>query len=151
MLRGTPVISAGFQAKISKFCLSKEHSSLRPFSVNVDPMATSVQGTPGDAMFIFRFHTRALLAGALDARTSEDGSTMQRIPYAQKSAHFKFNDHWPSVPSSSLKGGNDLCCLPQERSFGNPTLGPLFPLFSGLDHFIYLLFPSAAQALGCVL
>ncbi|GJT60428.1 hypothetical protein Tco_1003961 [Tanacetum coccineum] len=35
---GSPVISAGFQAKISKFCLSKEHSSLRPFSVNVDPM-----------------------------------------------------------------------------------------------------------------
>ncbi|GJY82072.1 hypothetical protein Tco_0494823 [Tanacetum coccineum] len=33
MFRGTPVISAGFQAKISKFCLSKEHSSLRPFSV----------------------------------------------------------------------------------------------------------------------
>ncbi|GJV93796.1 hypothetical protein Tco_1541609 [Tanacetum coccineum] len=40
IFRGTPVISAGFQAKISKFCLSKEHSSLRPFSVNVDPMAT---------------------------------------------------------------------------------------------------------------
>ncbi|GKB80052.1 hypothetical protein Tco_0946947 [Tanacetum coccineum] len=39
MLRGTPVISAGFQAKISKFCLSKEHSSLRPFSVMLIPMA----------------------------------------------------------------------------------------------------------------
>ncbi|GJV32068.1 hypothetical protein Tco_1392468 [Tanacetum coccineum] len=44
MLRGTPVISAGFQAKISKFCLSKEHSSLRPFSVNVDPMTTVCSG-----------------------------------------------------------------------------------------------------------
>ncbi|GJV55948.1 hypothetical protein Tco_1456953 [Tanacetum coccineum] len=44
MFRETPVISAGFQAKISKFCLSKEHSSLRPFSVNVDPMATVCSG-----------------------------------------------------------------------------------------------------------
>ncbi|GJY64398.1 hypothetical protein Tco_0465858 [Tanacetum coccineum] len=44
MFRGTPVISAGFQAKISKFCLSKEHSPLRPFSVNVDPMATVCSG-----------------------------------------------------------------------------------------------------------
>ncbi|GJW11892.1 hypothetical protein Tco_1577719 [Tanacetum coccineum] len=42
MLRGTPVISAGFQAKISKFCLSKEHSSLRPFFVNVGSYATSI-------------------------------------------------------------------------------------------------------------
>ncbi|GJT00590.1 hypothetical protein Tco_0821759 [Tanacetum coccineum] len=33
MLRGTPVISAGFQANTSKFCLSRVHSSLRPFSV----------------------------------------------------------------------------------------------------------------------
>ncbi|GJS56364.1 hypothetical protein Tco_0629726 [Tanacetum coccineum] len=47
MFRGTPVISAGFQAKISKFCLSKEHSSLRPFSVNVDPMATVCFGYSG--------------------------------------------------------------------------------------------------------
>ncbi|GJU44649.1 hypothetical protein Tco_1201915 [Tanacetum coccineum] len=45
MFRGMPVISAGFQAKISKFCLSKEHSSLRPFSVNVDPMATVCSGS----------------------------------------------------------------------------------------------------------
>ncbi|GKC07340.1 hypothetical protein Tco_0998950 [Tanacetum coccineum] len=44
MFRGTPVISAGFQAKISKFRLSKEHSSLRPFSVNVDPMAKFCSG-----------------------------------------------------------------------------------------------------------
>ncbi|GJY10582.1 hypothetical protein Tco_0378767 [Tanacetum coccineum] len=47
MLRGTPVILVGFQAKISKFCLSKEHSSLRPFSVNVNPMATVCLGYSG--------------------------------------------------------------------------------------------------------
>ncbi|GKB72026.1 hypothetical protein Tco_0933438 [Tanacetum coccineum] len=58
MLRGTPVISAGFQAKISKFCLSKEHSSLRPFSVNVDPMETVCSGYSGwIAIFIFSSST----------------------------------------------------------------------------------------------
>ncbi|GJY59531.1 hypothetical protein Tco_0459423 [Tanacetum coccineum] len=58
MLRGTPVISAGFQAKISKFCLSKEHSSLRPFSVNVDPMATICSRYSGwIAIFIFSSST----------------------------------------------------------------------------------------------
>ncbi|GKA67878.1 hypothetical protein Tco_0767795 [Tanacetum coccineum] len=35
MLRGMPVISAGFQEKTSKFCPSRVHSSLRPFSVRV--------------------------------------------------------------------------------------------------------------------
>ncbi|GJY22535.1 hypothetical protein Tco_0396193 [Tanacetum coccineum] len=44
MFRRTPVISAGFQAKMSKFCLSKEHSSLRPFLCYVVPMALSVKG-----------------------------------------------------------------------------------------------------------
>ncbi|GJT74213.1 hypothetical protein Tco_1040938 [Tanacetum coccineum] len=54
MFRGTPVISVGFQAKISKFCLSKEHSFLRPFSVNVDPMTTVCSGYSGwIAIFIF--------------------------------------------------------------------------------------------------
>ncbi|GKB27961.1 hypothetical protein Tco_0867362 [Tanacetum coccineum] len=48
MFRGTPVISAGFQAKISKFCLSKEHSSLRPISVNVDPMSIVCSGYGAD-------------------------------------------------------------------------------------------------------
>ncbi|GJX42385.1 hypothetical protein Tco_0257375 [Tanacetum coccineum] len=48
MFRGTPVISAGFQAKISKFCLSKEHSPLRPFSVNVDPMGVTVPPSTGN-------------------------------------------------------------------------------------------------------
>ncbi|GJR15830.1 hypothetical protein Tco_0798482 [Tanacetum coccineum] len=58
MFRGTPVISAGFQAKISKFCLSKEHSPLRPFSVNVDPMATVCSGYSGwIAIFIFSSST----------------------------------------------------------------------------------------------
>ncbi|GJY56946.1 hypothetical protein Tco_0456061 [Tanacetum coccineum] len=41
------------QRKISKFCLSKEHSSLRPFSANVDPMATVYSRYSGwIAMFI---------------------------------------------------------------------------------------------------
>ncbi|GJU25485.1 hypothetical protein Tco_1164106 [Tanacetum coccineum] len=44
MLRGTPVISAGFQAKTSKFCPSRVHSSLCPFSVRVDPMAIVYSG-----------------------------------------------------------------------------------------------------------
>ncbi|GKF26399.1 hypothetical protein Tco_0082293, partial [Tanacetum coccineum] len=58
MFRGTPVISAGFQAKISKFCLSKEHSPLRLFSVNVDPMATVCSGYSGwIAIFIFSSST----------------------------------------------------------------------------------------------
>ncbi|GJY46311.1 hypothetical protein Tco_0435374 [Tanacetum coccineum] len=53
------VISAGFQAgKISKFCLSKEHSSLRPFSINVDPMVTVYSGYSGwIAIFIFSSST----------------------------------------------------------------------------------------------
>ncbi|GJQ94048.1 hypothetical protein Tco_0005187 [Tanacetum coccineum] len=74
MFRGTPVISAGFQAKISKFCLSKEHSSLRPFSVNVDPMATVCSG--------------------LDAR-SEDHSTFHgndsTTLYRYRALHGNFN------------------------------------------------------------
>ncbi|GKF43366.1 hypothetical protein Tco_0129918 [Tanacetum coccineum] len=45
MCRGTPVISASFQAKISKCCLSKAHSSLRPFSVRVDHMAIVCSGS----------------------------------------------------------------------------------------------------------
>ncbi|GKA36578.1 hypothetical protein Tco_0723143 [Tanacetum coccineum] len=58
MLRGTPVISAGFQAKISKFCLSKDHNSLRPFSVNVDHMATVCSGYSGwIAISIFSSNT----------------------------------------------------------------------------------------------
>ncbi|GJS82403.1 putative reverse transcriptase domain-containing protein [Tanacetum coccineum] len=47
MFRGTPIISAGFQAKISKFCLSKTYSSLRSFFVNVDPMAIVCSGYSG--------------------------------------------------------------------------------------------------------
>ncbi|GJS22873.1 hypothetical protein Tco_0451505 [Tanacetum coccineum] len=69
MFRGTLVISAGFQAKISKFCLSKEHSSLRPFSVNVDPMATVFSGYSGwIAIFIFSSSTWFTAGGWMLAR-----------------------------------------------------------------------------------
>ncbi|GKA13879.1 hypothetical protein Tco_0693525 [Tanacetum coccineum] len=44
MCRGTPVISVGFQAKTSRFCLSKAHSSLRPFSVRVYLMLLFARG-----------------------------------------------------------------------------------------------------------
>ncbi|GJZ24433.1 hypothetical protein Tco_0561892 [Tanacetum coccineum] len=44
MCRGKPVMSAGLQAKTSRFCLSKAHSSLRPFSVRLDPMAIVCSG-----------------------------------------------------------------------------------------------------------
>ncbi|GJW54594.1 hypothetical protein Tco_0098679 [Tanacetum coccineum] len=64
MFRGTPVISAGFQAKISKFCFSKAHSSFRPFSVNVDPMATVCSGYSGwIAIFIFSSSTFFAVGG----------------------------------------------------------------------------------------
>ncbi|GJU32767.1 hypothetical protein Tco_1176356 [Tanacetum coccineum] len=45
MCRETPVMSAGFQEKTSKFCLSKAHSSLRSFSVRIDPMAIVCSGS----------------------------------------------------------------------------------------------------------
>ncbi|GJU49139.1 hypothetical protein Tco_1218694 [Tanacetum coccineum] len=63
MFRGTPVISAGFQAKISKFCLSKEHSSLRPCFLLSDAKQLSVPGTPVNfyIYFLFRYYGEAAL------------------------------------------------------------------------------------------
>ncbi|GJY55340.1 hypothetical protein Tco_0454455 [Tanacetum coccineum] len=69
MLRGWPVISAGFQAKISKFCLSKE---LRffcvPFLVNVGLWKTVCSGYfRCGLLYYFFFPIIGLTAERMDA------------------------------------------------------------------------------------
>nr|GFC06952.1 reverse transcriptase domain-containing protein [Tanacetum cinerariifolium] len=47
MCLGTPVISAGFQAKMSKLRWSNSHNLLRPPSVRVEPIITVCSGYSG--------------------------------------------------------------------------------------------------------
>ncbi|GKA95270.1 hypothetical protein Tco_0817308 [Tanacetum coccineum] len=52
---------AGFQAKTSKFCPSRVHSSLRPFSVRVDPMAIVCLGSGDHCTFHWDDHAASLM------------------------------------------------------------------------------------------
>ncbi|GKG49555.1 hypothetical protein Tco_0516007, partial [Tanacetum coccineum] len=47
MCCGTPVIFAGFQANMSRLCLSKSHNAFRPSSVRVEPIAIICSGYSG--------------------------------------------------------------------------------------------------------
>ncbi|GJT56628.1 hypothetical protein Tco_0991682 [Tanacetum coccineum] len=125
MFCGTPVISDGFQAKISKFCLSKEHSSLRPFSVNVDPMATVSSGLSG-LVTNMSLHESDKECGG---RTHFDPLSSLRSLSFMKQCSYKTSEDAPpsiytlctkclpistsmiiglSAPSSSFRGGKDI-------------------------------------------
>ncbi|GJU84869.1 hypothetical protein Tco_1292415 [Tanacetum coccineum] len=121
--------AAGFQAKISKFCLSKEHSPLRPFSVNVDPMATVLLVKCNSSTYFYSRLSGPVAYGLSTEFTSEDAQpsiyTMHKM-----SAHFDFDDHWALRPVFFLQRWKGHCRLRRE-TLGNPGLGHSFPR---LDH-----------------
>ncbi|GJX04790.1 hypothetical protein Tco_0190706 [Tanacetum coccineum] len=148
IFRGTPVISADFQAKISKFCLSKEHSSLRPFSLNVDLMATVLfQGWMlGPEIIAHSIGMNLLLCNvtvppstgnfnipcAVDALFHNMTSEGDCLPNRQSitlctkvSPISDFDDHWPSSRFFHQRRERTLP-LSQERSSGYLGLGHSF-------------------------
>ncbi|GKF53670.1 hypothetical protein Tco_0160580 [Tanacetum coccineum] len=77
MFRGTPVISAGFQAKTSKFCPSKVHSSLRPFSVRGRVLGPEIIAHSIGMILLLRSVTVPPLTGNFNIPCTVDG--MARI------------------------------------------------------------------------
>ncbi|GKC24450.1 hypothetical protein Tco_1026600 [Tanacetum coccineum] len=121
-------MSAGFQAKTSKFCPSRVHSSLRPFSVRVDTMAIVCSGSRDHCTFHLddpvvcnvtvlpstgNFNIPCAVDGQsltkqCSYRISEDAPPSTYIQCTKCPPITASMIIGPSVPSSSPRGGKEI-------------------------------------------
>nr|GEW32680.1 reverse transcriptase domain-containing protein [Tanacetum cinerariifolium] len=114
----TPVISAGFQAKISKLRWSRPHNLLLPPSVRVEPIITACSGYSGSIATLTLSSNIGLVAGRVSSgpKTNAHSSGTNILLFRPHNSASMIIG--PSVPSSSSKSrkkisvfGKKLCVI----------------------------------------
>ncbi|GKD26683.1 hypothetical protein Tco_1232897 [Tanacetum coccineum] len=130
MCLGTPVISVGFQAKMSKLCWSSPNNLLRPSSVRVEPIITVCSGYSEFIAILTLSSIIGLVADKVSSAVDETACNfltpgLPIIPLYEDDdlTTMKFIQAEAECSSSPLLINNCICLIGHIISLLNPIKG----------------------------